>query len=102
MKTIDQVRSNLTVGSFDFSRHALNRAVERNISEREIKEAGAQATIIEHYPDDKYSSSCLLLGRTLAGRPLHIQVSLAETRLLRIVTLYEPDPKEWADFSRRR
>jgi len=37
------------------SRHAFRRAVERNISEQEIRQAGARAELIEHYPDDKYS-----------------------------------------------
>ena len=102
MKTIEQVRRQLHTGSFDFSRHALRRTVERNISEREIRQAGLRATILENYPGDKYSPSCLLLGFTAAGRPLHIQVSLADTRMVRIVTLYEPNPNEWIDHSRRR
>ncbi|MGH8554102.1 MAG: DUF4258 domain-containing protein, partial [Gammaproteobacteria bacterium] len=31
-------------------RHAFKRAVERNISEQEIRTAGARAEIIEEYP----------------------------------------------------
>ena len=80
MRTIEQVRLQLHTGSFDFSHHALNRTVERNISEQDIRQAGLQATIVKQYPNDKYSPSCLLLGFTAAGRPLHIQVSLANTR----------------------
>ena len=102
MKTIEQVRSQLNAGDFDFSRHALRRVVERNISEQEIRQAGLHATVIEDYPSDKYSPSCLLLGFTLTGKPLHIQVSLADTELVRIITLYEPSPNEWIDYSRRR
>ena len=62
MKTIDEIRTQLSLGRFEFSRHAFKRTVERNISEFEIRQAGGQATIIEDYPDDKYTSSCLLLG----------------------------------------
>ena len=102
MKTIEQVRHQLHTGSFDFSRHALRRTIERNISEQEIRQAGLQATIIESYPGDKYSPSCLLLGFTATGRPLHVQVSLADTQVVRIVTLYEPNPNEWIDYSIRR
>ena len=102
MKTLRQVRAELSQGSFDFTRHALRRVVERNISEREIREAGREATVIEEYPADKYSPSCLLLGFTQAGRPLHIHVSLGDSEPLRVVTLYEPDPAEWIDYSRRR
>lgn len=102
MKTLEIIQNQLAVGEFEFSRHAFKRVVERDISNQEIMQAGGQATIIEDYPDDKYSPSCLLLGYTMAGRALHIQVSLAETELVRIITLYEPDPAEWINFSQRR
>lgn len=102
MKSLEKVRSQLSAGDFDFSRHALKRVVERNISDQEIRQAGLQAEIIEDYPEDKYSPSCLLLGFTQTGRPLHIQVSLAETDLVRIATIYDPDPSEWINYSQRR
>jgi hypothetical protein len=102
MKTIDDIQRQLVAGEFEFSLHAFKRAVERNISELEIQQAGQQARIIEDYPDDKYAPSCLLLGFSMTGRPLHLQVSYAESDLLKIITIYEPDPKEWYDFSQRR
>ncbi len=102
MKTLDEIKNQLSSGQFDFSRHAFKRTVERNISEHEIKEAGSNAKIIEDYPDDKYTPSCLLLGFTNTGRPLHIQVSLADTEFVRIITLYEPNESEWIDYSKRR
>ena len=102
MKTIDQIRQQLATGQFEFSRHAFIRAVERNIGEEEIRAAGAQARMIEAYPEDKYSPSVLMLGFTSAGRPLHIQVSLFHSAMARIITLYEPDPGEWAEFQIRR
>ncbi len=102
MKTLEKVRSQLSLGEFDFSRHAIKRVVERNISEQEIRQAGVQADIIEDYPEDKYSPSCLLLGFTQTGRPLHIQVSLADTALVKIITLYEPSASEWINYSQRR
>lgn len=102
MKTLEDVRKQLAAGKFEFSRHAFRRAVERNISEQEIREAGAQAEIIEDYPEDKYAPSALLLGFTTAGRPLHFQVSFAETDLTKIITMYEPNPSEWLDYRKRR
>ena len=92
----------MSAGEFNFSLHALKRVVERNISEIEIKQVGMNASIIEEYPEDKYAPSCLLLGFTQAGRPLHIQVSLADTDLVKIITLYEPSAEEWIDYSQRR
>src|SRR6266487_1457213 len=101
MKTLQDVRRQLAAGKFEFSRHAFRRAVERNISGKEIREAGADAELIEVYPDDKYAPSALLLGFTAGGRPLHFQLSFAETELTKIITIYEPDPNEWIDYRTR-
>jgi hypothetical protein len=102
MKSLEQIRRQLAAGEFEFSRYALKRSVERNISEDEIREAAKNVEQIEDYPDDKYSPSCLIFGRTRANRPLHLQVSYADTPMVRIITLYEPDPEEWIDFRKRR
>jgi len=39
---------------------------------------------------------------TLARRPLHIQCSYPSRPLVKIITLYEPDPQRWVDFKVRR
>jgi hypothetical protein len=102
MKTLAEIQTQLVTGQFEFSRHAFRRAIERNISETEIRHAGGAARIIEDYADDKYAPSCLLLGFTDKGRPLHLQVSRADTELIRIITLYEPDHAEWYNYVERR
>ena len=102
MKTLSQIQQQLAGGEYEFSRHAFRRVVERDIGELEIREAGAKAEIIENYPDDKYSPSALLLGFTASGRPLHFQVSFIEAALVKIVTIYEPDPREWTKYRTRR
>ena len=43
-----------------------------------------------------------VLGFTETGRPLHIQVSFADTEFVKIITLYEPGEDEWIDYSKRR
>jgi len=102
MKSLEETQRQLSRGDFDFTRHGFKRAIERNISDIEIREAGKDAKIIESYPDDKYTASCLILGFTSAGRPLHLQVSLAESAVVKIITVYEPDEKEWIDYYQRR
>ena len=101
-KTLPKIQQELATGQFAFSRHAFRRAVERNISEQKIREAGAIAQVIENYPHDKYSPSGLLLGVTCTGRALHFQVSFAEMDTTRIITIYEPDPNEWIENRKRR
>lgn len=102
MKTLEEIKRQLEAGEFEFTRHAFKRAIERNISELEIQEAGVTMEVIEDYPDDKYSPSCLLLGFTLANRTLHLQVSRIKSGNVKIITLYEPDPMQWIDYRRRK
>ena len=43
-----------------------------------------------------------ILGFTQGGRPLHVQCSYPSRPLVKIITLYEPDPAQWIDFRVRR
>jgi hypothetical protein len=56
--------------------------------------------IIEEYPDDKYSPSCLIYGQTNKGKNLHVQISLPPAVV--VITTYEPDPEEWVNGKIRR
>ena len=99
---IEEIRQKIAQGQFEFSRHAVDQSIIRRISVRELRQAIATGEIIEDYPDDKYGPSCLVLGFTPANRPVHIQCSYPSRPLIKIVTLYEPDPKRWIDFKVRK
>ena len=99
---IEQIRAKVRAGQFEFSKHAVDQTILRSVSVKEVREAIAHGEIIEDYPGDKYGPSCLILGFTQAGRPLHIQCSYPSRSLVKIITLYEPNPKRWIDFRERR
>jgi len=99
---IRELHSKIASGQFEFSQHAVDQSIIRHISVQEIREAFTNSQIIEDYPDDQYGPSCLVLGFTLADRPLHILCSYPSRPLVKIVTLYEPDPDLWIDFRTRR
>ena len=85
------------------TKHTVDQSVNRDISVAEVEEAIAnQSEVIEDYADDKYGPSCLILGFTNAGRPLHIQSSYPGRPVIKIITLYEPDPEKWIDLRIRR
>ena len=94
------IQRKIRSGEYNFSDHAVKRMITRDILRHEIEEAIFQGGIIEEYPDDKYSPSCLVYGKTKTGRDLHIQAS--STPSVVIITVYEPDPKEWVDCKIRR
>ena len=99
---IEQIRAKVQAGQFEFSKHAVDQSILRRISLRELVQAIADGEIIENYPDDKYGPSCLVLGFTIAGRPLHVQCSHPSRPLVKVVTLYEPDPDQWIDLRVRK
>jgi len=102
MSILEQLRLKIVQGQFVLSQHALDQSAERGILLREMREAFATGEVIEDYPDDKYGPSCLVLGFTAARRPLHVQCSYPSRPVVKIITLYEPDPRLWIDFRERR
>lgn len=87
--------------AYTLTAHASNRAVERDIDDFEIEEAVIAGAVIENYPDDKYSPSCLILGTTKNRRILHIQVCYPPN--VKVITVYEPLPDEWeSDWKTRK
>ena len=99
---IDEIRSKVASARFELSKHAVDQSLLRRIRVQEVREAIAEGEIIEDYPDDKYGPSCLVLGFTRARRPVHVQCSYPSRSLIKIITVYEPDPKLWIDFRTRR
>jgi len=101
--SLQAIRDKVRRRRYEFSRHAVDQSILRDIRVAEVEEAlRDRSEVIEDYPDDKRGPTCLILGFTNAGRPLHIQVSYADRPLLKIITLYEPDSNHWIDLRRRK
>ena len=101
MSLIEEIQLKVAADDFEFSRHAVDQTLRRRISVQELREAIADSQVIENYPDDKYGPSCLLLGLIQNLKPLHIQRSYPIRPLVKVITVYEPDPMQWVDFKVR-
>lgn len=99
---IDDIRAKFRRDEFELSQHALDQSIVRRIALSEIREAVEVCEVIEDYPNDKYGPSCLLLGFTADQRPLHTQVSYPSRPLIKMITVYEPDPTIWIQSRIRR
>jgi hypothetical protein len=98
--TIERIKDKIRTGKYRFSDHAVKRMIKRAINRYEIEDAVMSGKVIEEYPDDKYSPSCLVYGKTHKGRNLHVQISLPPSVV--IITVYEPDESEWIEYEVRR
>ena len=102
MALIDEIRAKFARDAFEFSKHSVDQTILRKIRVDEIRDAMKIGELIEDYPDDKYGPSCLVLGFTPGGRPLHIQCSYPSRPVIKVITVYEPDPAEWLEHRIRR
>ena len=86
-----------------FLPHALRQMLrpDRMISREEIRATVFGGEVIEDYPEDVRGHSCLLLGRGVEGRPIHVVCSPKEDYLA-IITAYLPDELEWSSDFRVR
>lgn len=101
MEIINEIRKKLEQNQFEFSKHAVDNMIIRHNTVKEVREAIGSGELIEDYPQDKYGPSCLVLGFTSENRPLHVHCSYPTRPLVKVVTVYEPDPNEWIDFKVR-
>ncbi len=99
---IEKIRQAFRETRYEYSLHAVDQSILRHIFRTEVEEAIETGEIIENYPEDKYGPSCLVYGTTIQGRPLHIQCSYPSRPKIKIITVYQPDPKEWIDYRKRR
>ena len=102
MALLDEICTKIRIGQFELSEHAVEQSSIRRISLSEVREAIEDSEVVEDYPNDKYGPSCLILGFTRLKRPLHIQCSYPSRPLVKIITLYEPDPLRWINFKTRK
>lgn len=86
-----------------YTLHALDEmnAEDELISKDEVREVVLNGEIIEDYPEDKRGHSCLILGFSQNGRPLHL-VCAPKEEYLAIITVYVPSLKNWEDNFRLR
>jgi len=80
---VEQIREKIESGQFEYSQHATDQSIRRQISVTELRDAMRAPELVEDYPNAKYGPSCLLLGFTNSGRPLHVKEALIKSELPR-------------------
>ncbi len=99
---IETLRAIAAEERIHWHQHALERFLERGISRSEVISAIMKGEIIELYPKDRPSPSCLILY--IEMEPLHV-VAAADpvARMCHVITAYRPDLEHFEpDFRIRR
>lgn len=91
---IKALRAACAPDTIRWTAHALKRLMQRGISQADMEQAIKTGEIIEQYPDDYPYPSCLILGKDVAGDPLHAVCGLGGGEVW-MITAYHPSPSEW-------
>ncbi len=97
------IRGLIRARQYRFSSHAEKERHSDQITIEEFERAlGDDPEVIEDYPADPRGASCLALGFTANGDPLHVVCGLSVPSAIVVITIYRPDPSEWRDWRTRR
>ena len=82
--------------------HADEEAFDDGLTFEEIYFSVMHGEVIEDYHNDKPYPSCLIMGRTFSGDPIHsVWAYNSVNRWAVLVTVYRPDPERWIDWKER-
>jgi hypothetical protein len=99
---IPEIRARIESGKYRVSFAHTEKLRKREVRAQDVEQAISTGEIVEDYPDDPRGLSCLILGFTGEGRPLHIVCGKIDDEVI-IITAYEPNPEEWErDWKTRR
>jgi len=86
-----------------FSQHGIRQMSrpDRLISTADIRKVLEKGDVIEDYPEDPRGHSCLILGKDIGGRPVHV-LCAPKDDYLAVITAYLPSEEEWANDFRAR
>ena len=100
--TISDLRKACSGDKIKWSSHALKRFRERHIKLSDFTNCILTGQIIEFYPDDYKTPSCLVCGISTDQKILHT-VSGFDGEYIYAVTAYFPNDNEWEpDYKTRK
>ena len=96
------VSKNFRFEKFEYTRHAIEKADERDIDLELVERTIEYGEKIAEYPDDKPYKSYLYLN-FFGGKPLHVCFAPLPGKICRVITIYEPSLLIFEkDFKTRR
>ena len=95
--TPDFIRAEIQKQSYEISLHADDERLADGLSVIQLELALSDCKILEDYPDDPRGESCLVLGFTPDGTPVHVVCGRNPSGHLILVTVYIPNMPKWRD-----
>lgn len=80
--------------NYYFSKHGDQERMDDDLTITDIEEALLCGRILEDYPDDKRGKSCLVVGFSNSGIPIHTVCGERNDRMV-VITVYIPKPPKF-------
>lgn len=87
--------------NIEMTSHANMKCIKRIINSKDVLNVLLHGEIIEQYPNDYPFPSCLELGSSLSGTPLHVCCAIGNGKLW-VITAYYPTTEQWEDDMKTR
>ncbi len=94
MFEISWIKQKIELSTYSFTLHGDQERKNDNLTITEVEEALLSGQIIEQYPDMGRGKSCLTVGFTKQGKPIHIVCGEMDNELA-IITVYIPTPPKF-------
>jgi len=88
------IKNRINAGEYVYSRHGDNERQQDNLFLKEVEEALRQGNVLEQYSDTGRGESCLVVGFTNTGKPVHIVCGGTDDRVI-VITVYIPKPPKF-------
>lgn len=101
---VEHLQAKVREKKYRLTFHAEKEREADQITQQEIEEAvlSEHCELIEDYPTDPRGHSCLILGFTRAGLPVHMVCGHLREEEFIVITIYRPDPEEWVNWRVRK
>ena len=94
MLSLEWIKQSVQNERYRYSRHGDRERQNDDLDLFEVEQALLNGVVLETYPDTGRGKSCLVVGFTDDGKPLHIVCgAMGETMV--IVTVYIPTPPKF-------
>ncbi len=102
MIELDWIKQCIQAQTYFYSAHADKERLADDLTLIEIEEAIDNGIILEQYADTGRGPSCLVVGFTASGKPVHVIMG-RKTEKTVIITVYIPTPPKFSTpFKRNR
>ena len=99
-EVLARIRGLSAAGELRVTENGQQEMAEEDVTLGEVLEAIAAGQILENYPDHRRGPCCLVYGRTVQGRRLHIVCTSGQPVVI-VITVYEPRPPKWVTPTQR-